>query len=84
MTYYTIIFHSAPFSIEYNGEKFTDHGMFTPHKFETQEEARSAIEKENTRDCIPGSEFSIIKHTYDDETEETERIHVETIPAIAQ
>lgn len=80
MTNYTIQFRSFRFGLKFDGEKFRE-GSFDTEKFETIAEAREAIDHQNTPDCIAGSEFVILKETYDEETDEYEEVEVETILA---
>lgn len=83
MTTYKIQFRSSNFALNYDGEKFRE-GSFDIENFETIEEAREVIDRENTPGCVLcgllNSEFVIFKETYDEEADEVEEVEIETVP----
>jgi len=80
---YTIQFHAPDFTLNFTGEKFKDGSMFDVEHFPRIEEARTAINEHNTKDCLPGSWFTITEEKFEEVTEDVEKRVVERIAAIS-
>jgi len=83
MTTYTIQFHTADFTLAFNGEKFKEGAMFDIEHFDRIQDARSAINENNDSECLPGSWFTITKEDFDAETDEVEASVIEKIQSIS-